>query len=455
MKKVIIVSPYFAPENSVASIRFTKIAKYLVKQGYDVSVICTRMTNLFLVDKTLQEDLEYLKNVQRINYPKFLYYTVKKYFGIEKLPEKKDITEKRKEHEKKKQLKTNSRLKSYREMLVQLHVFVCDWILARKYIHYIRKKQVKCDVLITTFSPYAPHMLGKYMKKKGLCKTWIADFRDTYMAMQESNFVTRSLENYGVHTIKDADHITTVSMGELQKLKNEALRHGMIIPKEKLVRVTNGFDLADRKNIESIEAEKGKLIFTYCGSIYNFNGKIRADVSPLFRALALLIKNNKINKNNIEIHYAGTCNELFLGLAEKYGVDDLVIYEGVVGREKSLELQRSSDIVIVAIQNDKSNLGIMSGKFFETILVQRNVLCLVKGDQGESELGSVVRENHYGFVYEEVEGYTDNRNELKKWIENAYNEKMQNGKLKYHATQEESKAFSHEALAQNMSRLFD
>ena len=50
-RKILIVSPYFAPENSVASIRFTKLAKYLTRRGHSVTVLCADMTENYLKDE--------------------------------------------------------------------------------------------------------------------------------------------------------------------------------------------------------------------------------------------------------------------------------------------------------------------------------------------------------------------------------------------------------------------
>lgn len=39
MKKILIACSIFAPDNEIASVKTTKIAKYLLKSGYDVEVI--------------------------------------------------------------------------------------------------------------------------------------------------------------------------------------------------------------------------------------------------------------------------------------------------------------------------------------------------------------------------------------------------------------------------------
>ena len=72
-KKILIVSPFFAPENSVASVRFTKIGKYLAKMGYTVDVLCSNMMAEFIEDETLKPDLKWFHRIIRQPFPA-LYY---------------------------------------------------------------------------------------------------------------------------------------------------------------------------------------------------------------------------------------------------------------------------------------------------------------------------------------------------------------------------------------------
>lgn len=448
-KKILIVSPYFAPENSVASIRFSKIAKYLIKAGYQVDIMCTQMTNYFIIDETLKKDMDYYKKIYRINYPKILYYNLKKKFGIEKDPQNS-----KKEKVKIQKIKTDSKKSRLINMLVQAYLFICDLLLAQKYINFVKHNDLSYDVVITTFNPFAPHILGKYMKKNGRCNIWIADFRDTLMSLQEQNVVTKFLEAVGASFVRKADYITTVSKGGMKKLENELQEHKVNV-EGKLVQLSNGYDPMDRKELIKFNSEKGKLSFIYCGTIYKFDGKIQTDVSPLFHALAELIQEKAIERDKIELHYAGSCQELFVNLAAQFGLDDLVVYEGIVSRNKSLELQRKSDIILVAIWNNKENSGILTGKFFETILVKRNVLCLVKGNQSGSELGEIIKSNHYGFAYEEINNNQSQLKDLKKWLLDQYNKKLEKDELCYMANEEQINLFSHENIAQKLSLLFD
>lgn len=442
MKKILIVSPYFAPENSVASIRFTKIAKYLTKMGHDVTVLCTQMNVQWVEDKTLGNDVNGLKKVVRIRYPELLYYKVKERLG----------TEGKQVQAKKENAKKNGNNKSGSDSLVWGYAHFCSMLLGWRFIKYIKRKNQKYDVVITTYNPISGHMLGNYMKKNKLCTTWIEDFRDPLTLLCDKSWASFLIQFHGARLMKRSDYITAVSKGCKDKLIDEA-RAFRIDIRNKVKVISNGFDSVDREALKEFEPEQNKLSFTYCGTIYKIEGEIKNDISPVFEALSNIIRQGKIDKNFIEVRYAGYDTDTFLGFAQKYGVSELVHLCGRISRMESLQLQRESDIIIVPVWNNKGETGIISGKFFETLLVQRNVLCVVTGNQPGGELASIIDKLQCGFSYEEINGDKSNMEKLEEWILCKYNEKKKEGVLEYCANGEEQR-YSHQYLAKKFERLF-
>ena len=445
--KVLIISPYFAPENSTASVRFTKITKYLQQMGYDVTVICSQMEAELRVDKTLEEDLPQIDKVIRIRYPELLYYKVKSKVGLE--GQKKKGTEKTsasKEANKKQEKQPNP------SSLNLLYNNYCNYLLAQKIIRYIKAKNIEFDTLITTYSPIAGHMVGQYFKKRNNDLVWIADFRDPLTSLHFKSFACRFLQRQGVGLVKSADYITTVSKGCVKDIYHEAIVYGINL-KDKLKVITNGFDPKDREALVSCAPRKDKLVITYCGSLYTINGVLKSDIKPLFRAINHLIDDGSITKDKIEINYAGSASDQFIGYAAEFGLEDITISKGVISRDESLMLQRQSDIIVVAVWNDKTAKGIISGKFYETLLVERNALCIITGDCGDSELASMVRDIDCGFAYEEVNSDDSRLPELEEWLLNMYEQKELSGETKYLANEKADK-YSHPNLARRLASLF-
>lgn len=445
MKKVLIVSPYFAPENSVASIRFTKIAKYLQQMGYDVTVICTQMNVKLVVDKTLEEDLKTLKKVIRIRYPELLYYTVKKHLGVE--------GGQGKGKEQKSEKKTvNDKARKRRDILNWTYAHFCSMLLGRRFIQYVKKEGKSYDAVITTYSPISGHMLGNYMKKHHLCTTWIEDFRDPLTLYFEKSFLTSLTHFHGVKLMRRSDYITTVSKGSARKLIEEAKQFGVNI-QQKIKIVHNGFDPEDRRTLLDVASIQNKLVFVYCGTLYEIGGQAKNNLAPLFEALSDLTAEGRIDKDFIEVQYAGSNGDTFYRYAEKYGMTEIAFDNGRVSRDESLKLQRKSDIIVVPVWNNKGETGIISGKFFETLLVQRNVLSIITGNQKNSELAAIIGQIQCGFAYEEINGDKGNMSRLKEWILEKYNEKRAGGQLNYCSNGEEQK-YSHPYLARKFEKMF-
>ncbi|MEH7255748.1 hypothetical protein V7111_26940, partial [Neobacillus niacini] len=69
MKKILIVSYLFAPENAIGAIRPTKIAKFLSEKAYDITVITS--SNKLKHDSMLEKDLSKLKKVIEVDHSEF------------------------------------------------------------------------------------------------------------------------------------------------------------------------------------------------------------------------------------------------------------------------------------------------------------------------------------------------------------------------------------------------
>lgn len=444
-KSILIVSPYFAPENSVASIRFTKIGKYLAKSGYKVDVLCSNMKAQVIDDETLKRDIKWFDKVVRIKFPKLYYLPLK-------------VANNTKEEEGKKN-KTgiwgrilNKTVQVIRnEFTSSIWLFVWDRILAKICLNTIRKEKWKYfDVVITTYSPMYSHYVGRYLKRKKKCNVWIADYRDPFLGLQEKKLIPQFIFHDNIKIEREADYITTVSRGTKEQILKEAGRYHDEI-RRKIHVIYNGYDLDDRRYIKKSKRKDNKLQMAYCGTLGIVGNKYEFSPEKLFMVLRELEDEGKVDINKIELIYAGSSSIYLREYASRYCMLEIIRDCGYVTRKESLGIQEQADIVLMCSWNTNTKKGVLTGKFYEALLLEKTVLALVSGDLKQSEIKEIIQNYNIGFCYEEsVEG---DYQKLKEWVMEKYQEKMKIGEIKS-GNHKKTEKFRHEILAAEMEKIW-
>ena len=451
MKKILIICAHFAPENQVASIRFTKIAKYLKKNGYNVSVLCCDYVDTEKIDTILAKDIVDLDNIYRTQYPSVHSLFEKIYKNQKK---KNEVNFESIEVEKHESLFTKITSSSIYMVAAEIWNLLIEIALKQKYVKRINAEKNQYDVVISTFHPLAAHMAARKLKKDGVCNKWIADYRDVYYdTIRKENSVIRFKKKLLAKYMKDADYVTAVSSGMLKELNNYSRKYVNQSIKDKAAVVSNGFDLDDRKFLNNIDIIPKKLIFSYCGVIYYNEKQQLRNPEPLFRCVKELSDEGKIDISKIEFHYAGKSADMFERFAKDYGLEKRIVNHGFIERIESLRLQRMSDIILSLSWNTTEDKGIMTGKIYESFIAERNVLCLVSGNLPNSDLGKMIEDAHCGYVCEEAR--KDDYKKLKRWILNIYNEKMENGYLQYHPILDDIKPYQHNNLTKKFIKIIN
>jgi hypothetical protein len=134
--------------------------------------------------------------------------------------------------------------------------------------------------------------------------------------------------------------------------------------------IFNGYDPADFEQGEPGGAPEANphLTIGYTGSIYPG----RRDPAPLFAALRLLGP----GAERVRVVFCGTDPAHVLPLAGRAGVTHLVEVRGALPYRQSLEFQRRSDVLLLMQWNDPREQGNCPGKFFEYLASLRPVLIL-------------------------------------------------------------------------------
>ena len=429
--KILILTTYYPPDTAISAVRPYMFAKYLAKKGHEVTVVRSGEINKqcgnFFAPLTGVRVLSYLgensmadkyekgdiadapkTGESRVGFlPHFLRRPIAKIYHM--LTYRRD-----------RERRLAWRLACYEKQKILLDSL----------------KNETFDIVFSTAGEFENMMAGSYAAQLFSCPL-IQDFRDTMavksVQTKKEYAYMKSLQD---RAVEEADACTVVSEGALCDICEG------LSPKETMV-LYNGYEPAEM----SIGAEKTKqLTFCYTGQFYE--GK--QDFSPILRAVSHLVKEGKINADNIRIHYAGKDFAYLLQTAKPYGLADILENHGYVDRQEAVRIQAQSDIFTVLSWNTPTSKGILTGKFYEGIRAEKPILAVVAGNLADSELYRLNQKYNYGFCYETArEPFA----QLCDYIEQSYNEKMSSDAIAYAPNPELKTDFRYDVLTEKLEAL--
>ena len=105
--------------------------------------------------------------------------------------------------------------------------------------------------------------------------------------------------------------------------------------------------------------------------------------------------------------YAGGEGALLRRYAASCDMESCIEDHGWVSREESIRLQRNGDILLMASWNTEAFKGILTGKLFEYMMMNKPVVCCMSGDLTGSDVKGVLETTGIGFCYEQAGGQRD------------------------------------------------
>lgn len=253
------------------------------------------------------------------------------------------------------------------------------------------------DVVISTFPEKSAHYLGSQAKRIKPSVFWVADYRDPWPAA-EAIVTSSQLEKIRAEEHKllcNADLITAVTTALVSEISARINKEGYL--------VSNGYDAQDNDVLRSLADRKWTLKrplrIVYTGTIYE--GYQNPEI--LFMAIAKLIREKKIERNDICVEFYGSRIGPVNQLKNNNNYSDFISIKGHVSRKDSLDIQKGSDLLLI-LENQKSENDVgMTGKVFEYVTAGKPILCL--GSSSKFPIGKFLRESGTGiaFLYSEID----------------------------------------------------
>ncbi len=395
MKKLLIISRFFAPAPTIGAIRWSKLCKYLPKDEFEIDILCGYPNGE--PDPILHRELKEMGSIIRVGDPPEGYtddYTA--YAGI---PKPTGTPAPYRPATGIKKLILNSPLfklyQNTRSVIKQNNETKAFTKRALKTLFSERRVE-GYDCIISSYGPVCNVLIALELKKLYPNIPLIVDFRDPMTSSTAHYLQRRRLKQLQTEVCEKADRILAASDGYLQKVcPTYALRNkGHIF--------YNGFDHTDFDAQENTETalpdsfDGTKFSFCYTGDIYV--GK--RDFSALFECLSRLFTSGQLSRDDVRIYYAGFSFPRFYEQSHKFGMDDCVVDLGLLSREQALLLQRSVRILLLTSWNYPDELGVMPGKVYEYMRAGRPILCMMSGSQPDSELKQLIGRAHVGITHE-------------------------------------------------------
>lgn len=395
-RRALIISYYFAPQNTIGAVRPTKFAKYLTRMGFEVTVLCgAGMTQE--KDPTLARDLKELREVRVVRE----WNPLRDYKARKARKAKAEGAEGGPAAARQDRPRPARKGDGLARRLADA-AYLYLWMLSdrsfrRRAARELNKLDGVYDAVFSTYAPLSVHEVAREAKRRGLARRWIADFRDEVnMSFKwQKGWRDRYLRMVREH----ADIITAVSEGFLEMMDLSGL--GYVL--------SNGFDREDLRGLGAVKPkENGRFQICYCGQLREGRKHVKnRDITPFFHALRGLIDEGCCREEELSLVYAGDEGGVFTAYAAEYGLDTRVEDHGRVTRERSLGLQQSADVLLMASWNMAGQTGILTGKLFEYMMMEKPIVCCMAGDLGGSELRRVLEETGMGFCHEEARAGED------------------------------------------------
>lgn len=379
--RILILTTFFPPLNSIASLRPYSWAKYWSLKGHDVTVLTMEQPTQPSTDLQFQNPGFRVISVAP---PAFFSRFKKQYQEGKKNPEKVSFL-------KKWAMRLYHYLRYRRGIFHSCRMpdFADLWIPAA---NRALEKEGMWDLVVSTAGPYAVHVVAEKLKRQKRTRRWIADYRDNwsdnhiYPGLFPFNWIEEKLER---KLMRSADCITATSLAFATKMQTRYQKKG---EKARIEVIENGFDPHDfaALSLEKVFPADGKFRIVYTGTIY----PEKQDPSPFFQAVA------EMAEKRLEVVFVGHQLDHLDKLIRHYGIESYVKIAGFVSRDQALRMQRDADLLLFIVWKDLAERGVYSGKIYEYLFSGTEILAI--GAEGMEESQSLILESKTGVALHAV-----------------------------------------------------
>ncbi|MBV8169479.1 MAG: glycosyltransferase family 4 protein [Alphaproteobacteria bacterium] len=239
------------------------------------------------------------------------------------------------------------------------------------------------DIIYASAPPFTSLIVADRLAARYRCP-WVIEFRDRWV---DDPYYEKPPWRMAIETrwerrlVGRADAIVTVS---------QPWSNGFRVkyPGKAVATILNGFDPDDYARAPGEAPAEDGLSIVYTGAIYPG----RRDPTPLFEAM------RRLGGTDVRARFYGTAPEHVLPLARRCGVEGLVEVLPSVPYRESIRRQQAADVLLLLQWNDPREQGNVPAKLFEYLAAGRPILGLGLDDGVPA---TVIRERDAGLFSNE------------------------------------------------------
>lgn len=259
-------------------------------------------------------------------------------------------------------------------MWLRANMFIPDakmaWIgpSKRTLSRYLKENPVAA--IISTGPPHSLHLIARGLKRQTQLP-WIADFRDPWTQIDWFEQLPLTTWGLGLHKrlensiFREADELVVVSRDMQTQMEKLAQRPVRLI--------SNGYAPSDFQSF----VHKPDPHFTILHT-----GSINKDRNPsaLWQSLAAFVEQNPDFAQKLRIRLIGALDASVLNDLERFHLTSYTHFETFVPHEKVIEELASCSLLLLPLNNVKSQKGIVTGKVFEYLASEQPILAIGPSD---------------------------------------------------------------------------
>ena len=364
--RLLFVSYFFPPFNTIGAVRVGKTAAYLSRWGHDVRV-------LTVADAPLQPTLPVELDESRITRTSWLNVNAPVEWalgGRQRVAAQGFATAG-------KRRSLMSHLGRWYKTLLNLPDGQIGWLPRGVEAGSKLLRNWQPDLIVASAMPPTSLLIAQRLAER-FNIPWVAELRDLWV--DEGSYRQpawrRTLEKRWERTVlSSAAGMVTVSEPLADTLREQYGKPTTV--------VLNGFDADDFRQAEQTPVEpqlrdESTLNIAYTGMIYAG----RRDPTPLFQALAQLGP----LAEQVRVNFFGRYLQPVVEQAARLGVSRLVRVHDAIAYHESLAVQQQSDVLLLLVDADPQQRGVFTGKVFEYFGARRPILALGPTDNVASQL---------------------------------------------------------------------